>query len=730
MSNFHNIYINTNSDRKQLGKCKYGYVNGNEQNLANRLSDSKEQFSDISKFIYIFRFEKSEIYNDDYIIIDHLISYGCRNKEIIEFLEMKYKTTLPYMRELFQYLIDGTNKFNEFIKDEGIPILINVLKRDFPKIGLRLTKEYSPKEINKINDTGRINAKNDYEENRNKYKTIMKLHQLQKTPALIEWSKRPYQQTIIELGTLHLRKYHRFYFELATGGGKSYIVYKLLDVISSDTIIIFSPRKKINEQNRNTKYISILNNIYRVFNYSKDTNIVDWLYRYINDKKIIVACIQSQEKIYDIIIDHNITNISIWFDEAHWSVEQWVDYKNNRSKQFFINDTNRIKKRIFTSASPDNYKVDLHPNVFGKLCRTIKVKELIGLKWLCPIKPRILEYDTQTLNLSDWIINEFTRTDSHFGFSFHSRDNNAFQLFYDHYQSYIEETTVRPYLLINHEGLSDENIKKLENIDLNYDFRNDEDFEYKENSIGYVCKRYDMGYDFDKLDYLVFSDPKMSRKDIIQCIGRGVRPDGLGENGKNMNKVLNIMLPVYIENYEGSYKNIIEVLRYLILDLSVDILEGFIRRGMGVSSFSDKKGKDVEYVGEENKSVLLDLIYQHNILERPTTKILYRFCRKYDITTEEEYNRFKLLNSSIPLKDNIYEYNGFKWKNVIDPEGKKYYREESEIENAEDQIISKIYDEEELEEFSAERAENGWIPLNRYDPKIPPIKIGELEHYY
>jgi len=66
----------------------------------------------------------------------------------------------------------------------------------------------------------------------------------------------------------------------------------------------------------------------------------------------------------------------------------------------------------------------------------------------------------------------------------------------------------------------------------------------------------------------------------------------------------------------------------------------------------------------------------------------------------------------------------------MDPEGEKYYREEDEIENAENQIISKIDDEEDLEEFYAEREENGWIVLNRYDPKIPPMKIGQLEHYY
>ena len=335
----------------------------------------------------------------------------------------------------------------------------------------------------------------------------------------------------------------------------------------------------------------------------------------------------------------------------------------------------------------------------------------------------------ESLNLSDWIIKEFNITKSNFGFSFHSRDNNAFNLFYQHYQNYKDKNTrIKPYLLIDNAGLCDKNKKILKTVDLDYDFRNDSNFEANQKSIGYVCKKYDMGYDFAKLDYLVFSDPKLSRKDIIQCIGRGTRPDGLGNNGTNLKKILNVMLPVYIRDNEGEYTNIIEVLRYLVLDLGIDILDSFIHKDSSASK--DKNGKGVDYRGENNKSVLLDLIYQRNILERPTVKILYRFCQKYEIKTEEAYNHFKLLKPSIPLKDNIYEYGGFKWQNVLDPTGEIYYSEEREVENAEQTIISHILDEEDQEKFYAEREESGWIVLNQYDPKIPPMKIGQLEHYY
>ena len=89
--------------------------------------------------------------------------------------------------------------------------------------------------------------------------------------------------------------------------------------------------------------------------------------------------------------------------------------------------------------------------------------------------------------------------------------------------------------------------------------------------MAYVVKQYDMGYDFEELDYIVFSDPKLSFKDVIQSIGRGTRSDKKGENGINLDKKLLLMLPTFITEEENNkYRNVIEVLRYLVLDLEID----------------------------------------------------------------------------------------------------------------------------------------------------------------
>ena len=45
-------------------------------------------------------------------------------------------------------------------------------------------------------------------------------------------------------------------------------------------------------------------------------------------------------------------------------------------------------------------------------------------------------------------------------------------------------------------------------------------------------------------------------------------------------------------------------------------------------------------------------------------------------------------------------------------------------------IESNIDDDDKLEELYTDIEIDGWIPLIKYDSKFPPMKIGELEHYF
>ena len=550
------------------------------------------------------------------------------------------------------------------------------------------------------------------------------------------WYVRRYQKEIIETGIKLLSNYNKFYLELATGGGKSFIIYNLIKKIRPDTAVIFSPRKKINKQNSENKYLSILDNDYIIYDCSGNRSFELFKKKCEKNKKkmLIVACPQSSnKKVYKIIRDYNLNNCFIWFDEAHHTIENWLNKKEERMIQFLLNDKKYIENRIFTSASPDKNLINLNTEIFGKLYSPIKVKDLISNKWLCPIKCKILEYDKKDFSLSQWIISQFLENKKSYGFSFHSRDENAYNLFYKHYRSYIsQQTQVKPYLLIDTSRLDLEKKNNIRNFELEYSFNDIKDFEKNENSIAYVVKKYDMGYDFKKLDYIVISDPKSSFKDIIQCIGRGTRPDCKQEDGKNLNKELLLMLPTYlIDENKNDYKNIIEVLRYLVLDLEIKIEEQLINP-IDNTEIDSKEIISKLYEGDgKNSSKLLDLLYSNKILNPINLNILIDFCKKYNIMNEKDYHIFRGNNQSLNLKSNLYQYPGFYWKKIVDSKSKIYYSSKDECLKAKRQITlkqQKNLDEKDYEIFLEDLKDNSWIELHKYDDKIPPYR--DIDKFY
>ena len=140
------------------------------------------------------------------------------------------------------------------------------------------------------------------------------------------FNDRQYQLDIIEIGYNILMSLFKFYLELATGGGKSVIVFNIFKKIKPDTIVIFTPRKNINKQNISKKYLSLLGKSYNVYD-NNSGKCFDNFYK--QGKNIIVACIQSYEKIYEYLTTYDMGDVFIWFDEAHWMVENWTNVKND-----------------------------------------------------------------------------------------------------------------------------------------------------------------------------------------------------------------------------------------------------------------------------------------------------------------------------------------------------------------------------------------------------------------
>ena len=711
-----NLYIKKNPDWEN--KTKYGYVNGDNVNLVNRLNDSKDEHSELSEFTNILAFKKTNEYKLGFKEIDKIVSLIAPHKDKIEILENIYGIKLPLLTELNKYLVDSaTKKSNEFIYNDGIPLLLRVLKEEFALFGLKLIKEYPQEEIEEINNSSREYCRKQLETD---YQTLLKLSKESKKskPKITKqqkkdeykWYEREYQRTIIENGLEKLTNLHKFYLELATGGGKSYIIYKILSKLKPKTIVIFSPRKNINKQNCSSKYLSILDNEYLVYNCSNgcDFTIFKEKCRSENKKMIIVACPQgSNEKVYNLIYDNILSDIFIWFDEAHHTIEKWVDKLDNKCAKFFLEDNEIITNRIFTSASPDKKHVEQYPQLFGELYSPIKVKELIALKWLCPIVPHIFSLNKNNVDICNYNLEHFSKFDCKFGFSFHNIRESAFNLFLEHYNSFIKgNTKIKPFLLVG----DDYQDSKLDEIRLEYDFMSIDLYEETENSMGYVVQQYSIGYDFNKIDYIVFSDPKMSYSDIIQCIGRGLRPDGLGDNFENLYKKLSIMLPVYIESEIDTNFNRIEgVLRYLVHDIDYP----FEDMDMKFSLSGEKQLLGEKYEGLENmKAILLDLLRGGKYSTWKPTEFITLMKNNNIHDRENAYNTFIERRPELILPEDPYRcFPDFTWEQTF-YESPYYSKEKCK------QKIAEIKEND--EDLDLEEEDEPEVYLNSIDSKIPP----------
>ena len=231
------------------------------------------------------------------------------------------------------------------------------------------------------------------------------------------------------------------------------------------------------------------------------------------------------------------------------------------------------------------------------------------------------------------------KKDRKFGFSFHNNINNASIMFKEHYNEYINnKTNIKPFLLVS-------DSKEDENISLEYNYKDIKKFESTENSIGYIVDKYSMGYDFTKLDFIAFNDPKLGIKDIIQSIGRGIRPYSYNNNNEIIYKHLILLLPIYTDdiNDDNKYTKIIEVLQYLLHNIEIPFEKiEFIKKVKSENTLNSLKTNS--YIGDiDLESKLLDLlkIIEQNKNKKIMSSITYEKARKIiadkDIKSKESY---------------------------------------------------------------------------------------------
>ena len=641
------LYIQENKDWDIENKFKYGYT----EDPKNRLIS--EQHSHKSSFIALYECYETPNYIYEYKEYDKIIS-SLRLKTFSQIKqdELHHNIDLRKFIYIKDYLINDGGGTEFIYSNEGIELLDDIFINVFKDIGINIRK-LTKDEINKINE---INKENELSSSiiTNKISSINII-------------LRDYQIEIIEYGIKYLLINYKFYLELATGAGKSTIIYYILNNIilkNPDiyyTIFIFTPRINISVQNINDKYIKILKKKFNIY----DNNKIKRIRKFNNSSyNIISCCIQSYQYIYENIINkYDISNVIIWFDEAHHTIEKWSNTHLNEIKDFYMTDNIRIKYRLFTSASPNKSIVKKNKCLFGDLYSPISIRNLIKDKWIAPIQPHIMnfndiiidddnenyEYEIDDTNdkyyyYTNTILNTFQKLNKNIGLNFHNSCNNAIFAFYSHYKKFINsKTNIKPYLLISDEI---KNNKVLEKLDDNYKYLtnfnrfNDEN----KNAIAYIVNMYNMGYDNRKIDFLSFGDPKLSNQDIIQSIGRGTRTDGLDLDGRNKYKINDIIIPIYntAQNTDKYIKfmKIKEVLQYLIYDVELNI-------------------KDIKiYNCCKNKQLInLSLLSSFEIEELEENKIIANII-KWDIEpTTEKWN---IKNISLHLmNNNIHNYKSY-----------------------------------------------------------------------
>lgn len=522
-----------------------------------------------------------------------------------------------------------------------------------------------------------------------------------------DYKDRPYQVEYIEEGLKELIENYRCLIELATGGGKTRIFYKILqkflEYIKIDLVVVFSPRIVLNIQNTSDKYAKY----YDVFNWNNNNNFEKWLNTRSMKQKLVVLCNNSANNLYERIKNKNLKTLT-WFDEAHYF---WDITKKDINKEFINYWLYNGNYKIFSTATPSDDMIN--HQVYGNHIKKITARELINLRYLSDINTVSFNIHADNYNLIYAINQTFYEHGKFKGLSYHKDQKNCKSLYEKFKEAYIQgKTDIKPFLYIDNRDIPIKIKDKQEKK-----FR-----EYNGKSIMIVCQKVSFGYDNKDIDFIVFSDGKFSEADIKQCIGRGLRPDLLGDYGTNKYKSLTILLPIYIENInneieEKGYKNIIEIIKSLVTEYECcleDIILNF-----SSSSNEDHNDHGKEYEGEKRKTELIETLCSK--FGQMNTKKLINLLIEKKIYTIQDYKHLRTL---LPyIKQNPQDYKDFKWNKVIDPFGKKYYTNLKECEKSRNNIIQNC-DENEYEIIEAMK----YKELRKYDNKIPPYD--DLKYYF
>ena len=379
---------------------------------------------------------------------------------------------------------------------------------------------------------------NKYDIEYKKYKNIMKkvLQELHTYHEYRNKLQRAYRNDIIK----ELRLNNKAFLKAPTGFGKTRIIYDIILKLRCPRILIFTPRKLLNEQCTSNKYNKL--HSHKVIHFSDDAIDKEKIIKHATsiNKLIMTSCYQSMHKLCRYTIKYGLHFDLIVYDEAH--------YLNEECRHEFG------EYELFASATPHKYIID-NPKIFGKIIEKIYIYDLINKQVLCNIVTLIKKIDTIRsvhTSLCLLITDAMAKFNKRKGIIYMNSINNATALYH------LISTSISTYIYVS---------KIIP--DITPDRCNITLFEEECQPAIIICVgKISYGYDNENIDFICLGDPRHSDIDIRQIIGRGLRwyhttyPD----------KLLHMMIPIYEDELTRNCDRLTKYLDYIISECGQDII--------------------------------------------------------------------------------------------------------------------------------------------------------------
>jgi len=633
----------------------------------------------------------------------------------------------------------------------------------------------------------------------------------------IQLPLRPYQiSTVAKCQAEFAAAATRCFIQLPTGAGKTRVMYKLIDddfiacksrQIIAPIYICMSPRISLAQQHFNdakNKGLATPHSLINIYNGIGDSEILGkfnyWKHRCAKGPEalIISCCYQSINRLVVFMREIKSTARICFSDEAHmishFGQKEYLDKNPDEATLMLSSQFSHL--RVFLTATPTEYQTNNYNKIWGNLINEITVGELISTyKCLCPIKtiiPNISaaatvisnntsdiqgldsEDDEDNINQNELIkilYETMQKTNAQKAVIFCNTQEKCkvLQIKFNELNSRLCNTSgnksITAYKYIGSgKSLPKTEIEQQDEI-LRTEYKKRGDILLYEKHTGtaviFVCKKISMGYDFPPIDFIGFADPKCSRAELAQCIGRGLRISPA--TGKQFCWVF---IPITPDDYtldtinKRRYRTLFQYLEYLRDEFRLEYLikDNIVKPSaattqmvaqpaisvddlLGVQIMDDSTDRldigqipNVNYLDESALYVILnELSIFGNRTETLRYKMFMKMLTTLGIKSPAEYNQFiqskltsqadnsKYLKWPQTATEIIDKWTGFRWINVL-PEDTRamYYPTLDECKKSYTNLESKLSVSPNFEFLPEEYV---FKKIRELDPKIPEIPM-------